>query len=121
MNLKIFLRPTIWKISLGLFLFITYIIVHFATQSEFIHVLGVPALPSLLFFSLDFFPLFPWVVCIFFGVRLGHFFLHAKRRSRVEHCGQKSRTLHTLAGIGRYSLPIYIFHVPLLLMLFHLL
>lgn len=60
------------------------------------------------FKSLDYFPLFPWLGFVFFGIVLGHFLHWLKLKTSSQ------KTDDPLQFIGRHALKIYLIHQPVL-------
>ena len=73
------------------------------------------------YFTIDYFPLLPWFGVVLVGIAFGNFFYpEGKRRF---HLQDKSTMLipQKICLIGRYSLPIYFIHQPILVGLIYLL
>ena len=68
------------------------------------------------FYSVDFFPLFPWFGFILWGIGLGNI-LYAGGRRRAELPDRPPPALGWLCLLGRNSLAIYLVHQPLLVLL----
>lgn len=81
---------------------------------DFAWLLPFGFLPSK-YFTIDYFPLFPWFGVVLIGIALGNVvYPEGKRRY---HFMEKSITgvFQKICFIGRNSLPIYFFHQPILL------
>lgn len=72
-------------------------------------------LPSAGFYSADYFPLLPWIFAFLLG---GYFGRWLKNGNPPEWI--KKTHLRPLAFVGRHTLWIYLFHQPVLLLLFEL-
>ncbi|MCK5342063.1 MAG: DUF1624 domain-containing protein [Candidatus Heimdallarchaeota archaeon] len=67
------------------------------------------------YFSIDFFPLFPWFGVLLIGISLGHY-LYPEAQRRVQFSMHpESSVLKNICFIGRHSLHIYFLHQPILL------
>lgn len=64
------------------------------------------------FYTLDYFPIFPWLGLMLFGIVAGNL-LYPDHQSRWRV--RELRVLNSLAVIGRHSLLIYLLHQPVLL------
>ncbi len=71
--------------------------------------LGLSSVPPV---SNDFVPVFPWLAPVLAGIALGR--LVAEGRIRVSTAPLRSAGARLLALMGRWSLPIYLLHQPLL-------
>lgn len=116
-SLPLVVHPKLLWPTILLSLLVTYVIYHFSTDSLLLHIVGVPKNQPL--YTMDYFAIFPWIICIFFGVWLGRL-LMARYQKRLHSFGQGSRVVSALAYIGQYSLRVYVVHVPILLILFWL-
>jgi uncharacterized membrane protein len=66
------------------------------------------------FFSIDFFPLFPWFGIVLIGIGLGHYlYPDGKRRFQIPIDDQKE-IIKNICFLGRHSLYIYFLHQPIL-------
>ena len=66
------------------------------------------------FFSIDFFPLFPWFGIVLIGISLGHYlYPNGNRRIRLPINDQK-KYIKNICFLGRHSLYIYFLHQPIL-------
>lgn len=69
--------------------------------------LGITPVP---FFTLDYFPIFPWFGVFLLGVGAGALvYPEGRRRLNLQ---LKSRMAHAVAGVGRHTLKIYLLHQP---------
>jgi uncharacterized membrane protein len=69
------------------------------------------------FFSIDFFPLFPWFGIVLVGIGIGHYlYPEGKRRFDIDYDKNK-RVINKISYIGRHSLHIYFFHQPVLFLI----
>lgn len=67
-----------------------------------------------LFYSMDYFPLFPWFGVILIGLFLGDYFYPSTAvRPFSKLCGHPA--IRCLTWLGRNSLPIYLVHQPVLI------
>jgi uncharacterized membrane protein len=67
------------------------------------------------FFSLDFFPVFPWFGLILVGIALGDLFFRADlRKIRLQDLAASS-ILRPVAILGQSSLAVYLIHQPVLI------
>lgn len=72
------------------------------------------------FYTLDYFPLLPWLGVITIGIYLGNtFYPHYQRKIKIPDLSQK-RITKILSFLGRNSLFIYFLHQPIILLLLHL-
>ncbi|HUS74609.1 MAG TPA: heparan-alpha-glucosaminide N-acetyltransferase [Methanothrix sp.] len=72
------------------------------------------------FYSVDYFPVFPWFGVILIGIGLGDmFYTDYKRRIDLPNLSINS-FMTLLAFLGRNSLTIYLVHQPVLIALLHL-
>ena len=62
-----------------------------------------------LFSSADYFPVFPWIFVFFFGAFLGVY----ARDGKFPKCFYRSH-IRAFSVVGRYALPIYIVHQPVI-------
>jgi len=66
------------------------------------------------FVSLDYFPIFPWFASVSFGLWFGTiFYPKGRRRINLSEIGN----FKSILSLGRHSLPIYLFHQPVLFFL----
>ncbi len=72
------------------------------------------------FYSLDYFPLFPWFGVILMGMALGDLLYRGYRRRMDLPDLSGSYFVKPFAFLGRNSLAIYFIHQPVLLFLFYL-
>jgi uncharacterized membrane protein len=63
-------------------------------------------------YSADYFPLYPWITLFLFGVFTGKIIKRALHFSRVSWLLKSN--LPVFSMLGRNSLPIYLFHQPIL-------
>jgi len=70
------------------------------------------------FYSLDYFPLLPWLGVVLFGIALGNF-LYFKNERRFK-LFDFSRQTKFIGFLGRHSLLIYLLHQPLIVALIYL-
>jgi len=68
------------------------------------------------FYTLDYFPIFPWFGAILFGIAAGNFF-YPQHKRRWDIKGKETDALRFPAIIGSHSLLIYLLHQPVLLSL----
>jgi uncharacterized membrane protein len=66
------------------------------------------------FFTLDYWPIFPWFGVILLGVFAGNV-LYAGREKRAVPAAPPLPAIRPLAFLGRHSLPVYLIHQPVLL------
>ena len=72
------------------------------------------------FYTLDFFPLFPWFGVILIGISLGNY-LYCNYERRIALPEWSSLILvRTLATLGKKSLMIYLFHQPIVIVILFL-
>ena len=67
------------------------------------------------FASLDYVPLIPWFGVFLVGMSLGTLFYPGGKR-RFPAGGQESPLMRPITFLGRHSLPIYLIHVPVILL-----
>lgn len=72
------------------------------------------------FYSLDYFPLFPWFGVILIGIALGDLLYRGYRRRIALPDLSGSSFVKPFASFGRNSLAIYLIHQPVLITLFYL-
>jgi uncharacterized membrane protein len=72
------------------------------------------------FYSVDYFPVFPWFGVILAGVGLGDLFYPGYRRRIPVPDFTRSSFVRGLAFLGRNSLAIYLVHQPVIIALFYL-
>ena len=67
------------------------------------------------FYTLDYFPLFPWFGVVLLGIGIGnHFYKNHKRQFNItNHSDQWA--IKNLSYLGRHSLIIYVLHQPIIL------
>ena len=66
------------------------------------------------FYTLDYFPLFPWFGVVLIGIFFGNlFYPEGKRRLNISNYS-KSNFIHFLEFLGRKSLIIYLLHQPII-------
>jgi uncharacterized membrane protein len=66
------------------------------------------------FFSIDFFPLFPWFGIVLVGISLGHcLYPKGKRRFQIS-INDQMKAIKNICFLGRNSLYIYFLHQPIL-------
>jgi uncharacterized membrane protein len=66
------------------------------------------------FFSIDFFPFFPWFGIVLVGIGIGHYlYPEGKRRYDIDDDMNK-KGINRISFIGRHSLHIYFLHQPVL-------
>lgn len=70
-------------------------------------------LKSCTFYSLDYFPLFPWLGVVLIGVFFGHHIYHVLRK-KYEQPPSIPYGVKPLSFIGRHSLVIYLVHQPII-------
>jgi len=67
------------------------------------------------FFSVDYYPLLPWLGVVLIGIFLGNlFYRNCKRRFVLKDCSKK-KIARLLSFFGRNSLVIYLIHQPILI------
>jgi len=72
------------------------------------------------FYSLDYFPIFPWSGVILVGIALGDLLYRGYRRKIALPDLSGSSSVKPFAFLGRNSLAIYLIHQPVLIILFYL-
>jgi len=114
-------QPVILTIILVIVFFLTFNLQRGYLSFPFVESLRVPSglytsfllapfgLPSADFISSDYFPLFPWFALFLIGTVLGNL-------SMQKNCPEFCYVAHlpVLSKIGRYALPIYILHQPVI-------
>lgn len=103
-------------------LIISWLISHLNAQSLFFYIPGVRVIGM---GSLDYFPIFPWLSLVCFGIFLGHIFYprniaRFKFMQRLPFLEQLN-TLKPIIFCGRHSLVIYVLHVPALVFILFIL
>ena len=81
-----------------------------STQSVFLFPFGI-IYPE--FYSLDYYPLFPWFGTVLMGMAIGHIFYVPKRSRSCEQFGALPYP-RIMLWMGRRALPLYFVHQPLL-------
>jgi uncharacterized membrane protein len=77
-------------------------------------------LPSVGFYSLDYFPIFPWFGLVLIGIFLGKcFYPNNKRKLNLRF--PQSKIVYILTWMGRNSLLLYLIHQPVLIVMMHIL
>lgn len=70
------------------------------------------------FYTLDYFPIFPWMAVPALGIWFGHILLKNYRRNYpAPSFLESSRFAHLLAVLGQHSLLIYLIHLPIILVI----
>lgn len=72
------------------------------------------------FYSLDYFPLFPWFGLILLGVYFADLLYPQNRRRFPVKDRPSSGPVRWICTLGRHTLPIYLIHQPLFLLLIYL-
>lgn len=72
------------------------------------------------FFSLDYFPIFPWFGVVLLGIYLGNLLYKKEMATTKNLTPQKNLLLKFLATLGRNALGIYLLHQVVLFSLFQL-
>lgn len=68
-------------------------------------------------FSIDYFPIFPWISVVCFGIFLGNL-LYAEKEAGFNLAGKFSRKIFKpILFLGRNSLMVYMLHVPIIIFL----
>lgn len=68
------------------------------------------------FYTLDYFPIFPWMGVPALGIWLGHILLKGYQRNYPNPAFlESSRPAQLLAALGQRSLMIYLIHVPIII------
>ncbi len=100
-------------VILGLLIVILGIILRFFVF-DFSYLLWLGFIPRS-FYTLDYFPLFPWFGVILIGISLGKQFY--KNRKRRFHINDYSHLppVRFLSNLGKHSLLIYLLHQPIIL------
>lgn len=80
----------------------------FLSDNPFLYPFGNTSFPAL-----DYFPLFPWMNLVAFGIALGHYAFQRYER-RFLYFLPESRVIHSVAWLGRRSLAFYMLHIPFL-------
>ena len=81
----------------------------FETSSKILSVIGIS--PN--FFTFDYFPIFPWIGVLFFGIFFGEVFYEKIKKIEID--------VKPILFIGKNSLLIYLLHQPLLVLILMLL
>lgn len=107
------LPMTISMIVMGILLIGMRPFIHTSFLNESWRIIGIPlGIRPEHFITVDYFPLIPWFGVIVIGYVLGDFL---QRKRKVFHDFSHNAQLSTLAGIGRYSLLLYLIHQPIIL------
>lgn len=70
------------------------------------------------FYTIDYEPLFPWFGVMMLGVALGSVAYKGGVRCKLfEKFGSMPRCLKPLCFIGRHTLPVYMIHVPIIILI----
>lgn len=70
--------------------------------------------------SLDYFPLFPWMGIVSLGIFFAYIF-YGNGKSKFNFPFLKSDYLKPIYWLGKKALPVYLLHVPLIILIFWLL
>lgn len=73
------------------------------------------------FFSVDYYPLLPWLGFIFIGIFLGNLFYRNHKQRFILKDYSKEKIIELLSFFGRNSLVIYLIHQPILIGIFYIL
>lgn len=76
-------------------------------ENPWLFAIGLPA-PG--FYSLDYFPIFPWLAVPLLGLVFGESFYKKKKPTKIAALGK----LKSLGFLGRHSLLIYMIHQPII-------
>lgn len=72
------------------------------------------------FYTLDYFPIFPWLGLTLLGLFIGNtFYKNSKRQFRIPELS-RIKPVGSLCFLGRHSLIIYLFHQPMLVAFLYL-
>jgi len=114
-----FIRLTDANLLFGIaFIFIGYPVSDIILEIPWLLWLGVKQTG---FYTLDYFPVFPWFGFVLFGIFVGNIlYRNYKRRFRFKELGSLP-VIKQLCYIGRHSLLIYLIHQPVLIALLYLL
>jgi uncharacterized membrane protein len=72
------------------------------------------------FYTVDYFPLFPWLGVVLIGVFIGNTAYSEYQRRFVLPDLSEKRLIRFLSYLGRHSLLIYFLHQPIIIALIHL-
>jgi uncharacterized membrane protein len=67
------------------------------------------------FYTLDYFPLFPWIGVILIGIFFGQNLYSGKTRNFVIKCLSNYSIIKFLTFLGRHSLILYLIHQPIII------
>ena len=71
------------------------------------------------FYTLDYFPLLPWLGIVMLGIYAGNMiYPNGARKFRIKDLSE-SAPIKLLSFLGRYSLIIYLIHQPILILVLH--
>jgi uncharacterized membrane protein len=106
-----FLRLPVWLTAAvaTLVFALPYAFTHPLFNQSLLRWIGLGTIPPI---TNDYVPLFPWFALVLAGVVLGRLISAAPPRALMVHPG---KSLDWIGRAGRYSLPIYLVHQPVLL------
>jgi uncharacterized membrane protein len=113
-----FLKLRLWNLLLGIiFVLIGIYIENFYLNSYWLIWLGL--LPHY-FYTVDYFPIFPWFGVILIGLFLGNMlYPNGKRRLKIPDISNSS-LIKPFCFLGRNALIIYLLHQPILIIFLYL-
>ena len=113
-----FIPKPILALSVGGMIIILGILIRaFSTTNPYLFWLGITT-PS--FYTLDFFPLIPWLGVVFIGIFFGHHLYLYLEKKYTKNQTQPKFT-RPLTILGKHSLIIYLVHQPILFAILYLL
>src|SRR3989338_7051105 len=66
------------------------------------------------FSTLDYFPVFPWIAAVMFGIFAGHVFYKNKVRQHTFFFSSRNEFSRPIQYLGKHSLLIYLLHQPII-------
>ena len=96
---------------IGIIVILIGFLLRFYITVDYIWLIPLGALPPE-YYSIDFFPLFPWLGLVLVGISLGHYlYPEGKRRFDIR---EENGIIINISFLGRHSIHIYFLHQPIL-------
>lgn len=109
-------HPLMARLALLLTITASYLVSLLTSKSVLLHILG--ANYQGYFQSMDFIPLLPWFVAMVMGIVGAQLWIESGLFKRINKAAAGFTVTQWLAVPGRYSLRIYVAHVPILVIIF---